>query len=198
MPIGHAVNPRVAMVTGFSCHRDHDEARKRGVEGFDFFKYGLGHHYGFGQHKPGHTSLWADFHDARTKRWAETESALDADPFTRSLYDVRGLGTPEELRARYASFEAAGVDQIIFLQQSGRNRHEHICEALELFAKSVMTPFKDRHDKSRAARDAALEPATAWAMARKERRQALGEAETPVVSAVRPDLSPLPAPGTAD
>jgi hypothetical protein len=33
------------------------------------------------------------------------------------------------------------VDQIILLNQAGRNRHEHICEALELFATEVMPEF---------------------------------------------------------
>ena len=33
-----------------------------------------------------------------------------------------------------ASSRTAGVDQVAFIQQGGRNRHEHICEALELFA----------------------------------------------------------------
>ena len=30
VPIGHAVNANVAMVTGFSCHEDREEARRRG------------------------------------------------------------------------------------------------------------------------------------------------------------------------
>jgi alkanesulfonate monooxygenase SsuD/methylene tetrahydromethanopterin reductase-like flavin-dependent oxidoreductase (luciferase family) len=30
VPIGHAVNPNIAMVTGFSCHPDAGEARRRG------------------------------------------------------------------------------------------------------------------------------------------------------------------------
>src|SRR5215468_3579931 len=34
-PIGHAVNANVAMVTGFSCHRDEDEAIRRGLDGFN-------------------------------------------------------------------------------------------------------------------------------------------------------------------
>jgi hypothetical protein len=33
------------------------------------------------------------------------------------------------------------VDQVILLNQAGRNRHEHICEALELFAAEVMPEF---------------------------------------------------------
>ena len=33
VPIGHAVNPNVAMVTGFSVHPDEEEARRRGEDG---------------------------------------------------------------------------------------------------------------------------------------------------------------------
>ena len=57
-----------------------------------------------------------------------TATATTAVPFT-------------DFRAHVRSFEAAGVDQIILLQQAGRNRHEHICSSLELFAKEVMPEF---------------------------------------------------------
>ena len=45
VPIGHAVNPNIAMVTGFSCHADAAEAVRRGADGFRFFQFALGHHY---------------------------------------------------------------------------------------------------------------------------------------------------------
>ena len=32
----------------------------------------------------------------------------------------------------------AGVDQVIFVLQAGKNRHEHICESLELFGREVL------------------------------------------------------------
>ena len=34
------------------------------------------------------------------------------------------------------------VDQIILLNQAGKNSHEQICESLELFAKEVMPEFQ--------------------------------------------------------
>ena len=40
-----------------------------------------------------------------------------------------------------SEFQDAGVDQIIFLQQGGRNRHDHICESLELFGSEVLPRF---------------------------------------------------------
>ena len=41
---------------------------------------------------------------------------------------------PAEFRKHVHSYEAAGVDQIILLQQAGRNAHADICASLELFA----------------------------------------------------------------
>ncbi|HMD65982.1 MAG TPA: LLM class flavin-dependent oxidoreductase [Stellaceae bacterium] len=44
VPIGHAVNANIAMVTGFSVHPDEAEAKRRGEDGFKFFGYALAHH----------------------------------------------------------------------------------------------------------------------------------------------------------
>jgi hypothetical protein len=62
----------------------------------------------------------------------------------------------------------AGVDQVILVSQSGRNRHEHICESLELFAREVMPELRageDDRDKAKAER---LAPAVEAAMNRRE------------------------------
>jgi len=65
VPIGHAVNPNICMVTGFSVHHDGEEARRRGVEGFKFFGYALGHHYIFGETQAGRTNIWNRFEAAK-------------------------------------------------------------------------------------------------------------------------------------
>ena len=65
VPIGHAVNANIAMVTGFSVHHDEAEATARGGEGFQFFGFALGHFYVYGQHKPGVTNVWERFEAAR-------------------------------------------------------------------------------------------------------------------------------------
>jgi alkanesulfonate monooxygenase SsuD/methylene tetrahydromethanopterin reductase-like flavin-dependent oxidoreductase (luciferase family) len=52
-PIAQTVNPNIAMVTGFSCHRDRAEAERRGLEGFQFFGFALAHYYLLGGHVPG-------------------------------------------------------------------------------------------------------------------------------------------------
>ena len=172
VPIGHAPNPNIAMVTGFSCHRDPDEARRRGTEGFRFFQFALGHHYVFGRHVPGRTDIWKKFEAVRDQLG----------------YDALGggtgcIGTPEELRAALRAYEDMGVDQTIFIQQGGRNRHEDICESLELFSRDVMPEFKDREPSRLAKKREALAPYVEAAMLRKEALPALADADIPTFDA---------------
>ena len=51
------------------------------------------------------------------------------------------IGSPATIREKLHRFAESNVDQVILLNQAGRNRHEHICEALELFAAEVMPEF---------------------------------------------------------
>jgi alkanesulfonate monooxygenase SsuD/methylene tetrahydromethanopterin reductase-like flavin-dependent oxidoreductase (luciferase family) len=170
VPIGHAVNPNIAMVTGFSCHEDEAEARRRGEDGFRFFGYGLGHHYIFGSHKPGRTDVWANF-----------ERARDAMPPAGAS---RGIGTPDQLREHLVAFEDTGVDQVIFIQQGGKNRHEHICESLELFARDVMPEFKDREIARAKEKQQRLAPVIEAALARKRYMPPLADTEIPEIHAL--------------
>jgi alkanesulfonate monooxygenase SsuD/methylene tetrahydromethanopterin reductase-like flavin-dependent oxidoreductase (luciferase family) len=170
VPIGHAVNANIAMVAGFSCHADEEEARRRGLDGFRFFGYALGHHYIFGEHIPGRTSIWANYEKAR--------DLLPTAP------GAGGIGTPEQIAANMARFEEAGVDQVIFLQQGGRNEHAHICASLELFAASVMPAFTARHGARAARKEEELAPYIARAMARKQRRPLLADSDIPTIVAL--------------
>jgi hypothetical protein len=45
------------------------------------------------------------------------------------------------LRRKLRRFQSSNIDQVILLNQAGKNTHEHICESLELFAKEVMPEF---------------------------------------------------------
>ena len=170
VPIGHGVNANIAMVAGFSCHGDGEEARRRGLDGFRFFGYALGHHYIFGEHLPGRTDIWANY-----------ERARDLLPLS---HGAGAIGSPEQIERHLRRFEEAGVDQVIFVQQGGRNRHEHICQSLELFAKSVMPGFKRRHAERAGRKQAELEPFIQAALRRKPRMAPLGEAEIPTIVAL--------------
>jgi alkanesulfonate monooxygenase SsuD/methylene tetrahydromethanopterin reductase-like flavin-dependent oxidoreductase (luciferase family) len=181
VPIGHAVNPNVAMVTGFSVHEDERVAAERGLEGFRFFGFALGHHYLFGNHKPGRTDIWRSFGQL---------GALMPD------MGRRGIGTPDQLRGHLRAFEEVGVDQVIFIQQAGRNRHEHICESLDLFARRVMPEFHEREDARAKRKAAELAPHVERALVRKPRMAPLADAEIPSFQAYGRSISegPRPAP----
>ena len=151
VPIGHTVNANIAMVTSFSLHPDRDEAIRRGKQGFDFFKYALANLYIFGEHTPGRTDIWQQFLKDQE------------NPLMSMMPDggLGGIGTPADMREHLRGFEGTGVDQVIFIQQAGLNRHEHICESLELFGGEVLPEFKDRDEKQRQAK-AARSPASSF------------------------------------
>ena len=44
------------------------------------------------------------------------------------------IGSPETIRRQAAAVRTSNIDQVILLNQAGRNTHAHICESLELFA----------------------------------------------------------------
>lgn len=170
VPIGHAVNANICMVSGFSVHPDAAEAKRRGMDGFRFFGYALGHHYIFGEHRPGRTNLWKNFEDVR-----DTMAEEGAD---------RGIGTPEQLRKHLRGFAESGVDQVAFIQQGGRNKHEHICQALELFAKEVMPEFKEHEAERERKKQEELAPYIEAAMARKQRMQPIRDEDIPTIVAL--------------
>ena len=81
------------------------------------------------------------------------------------------------------AFQAAGVDQVIFLQQAGRNRHEHICESLELLAREVMPEFAPEAAERERRKAEELAPYIEEALARKKRMPPLADSDIPVVPA---------------
>jgi hypothetical protein len=127
---------------------------------------------------PGRTDLW--------QRFLQVKDRLP-DNAGRG-----GIGTPEQLRAHLARYEKAGIDQVMFVQQSGANRHEHICQSLETFAAEVMPEFKERERARAAAKERELAPYVEAALARKPRMAPVADADIPVVEALgRKAASPL-------
>ena len=149
-------------------------------EGFQFFSYGLGHHYIFGVNKPGRTNIWEEFQKNKVKTQGRSTIHKKAD----SDIDTPGIGTPEELSNHLRKFEEAGVDQVTFIQQGGRNKHEHICEALELFASDVMPEFKENEEKREKEKMEELAPYLAQAMERKKWMPHFKDEDIPEVEAL--------------
>jgi alkanesulfonate monooxygenase SsuD/methylene tetrahydromethanopterin reductase-like flavin-dependent oxidoreductase (luciferase family) len=181
VPIGHTVNANIAMVTGFSCHPDAEEARARGLDGFRFFQFALGHHYVFGRHRPGRTDIWKQYLAVRDRL---PEMGMSAN--------TGGIGTPAQLREHLRQFADAGVDQVVFIQQAGKNRHEHICEALELFAREVMPEFKEEEERRQRRKAEELAPAIEAALARKAQMPPPAAAAIPEYSAYGLSITELP------
>ncbi len=182
IPGGFAVNPNVACVLPFMCHEDEETAIERGLDGGHFFGYSLAHYYVFGNHLPGRTNVWDEFQERRhlfgfdRNVAAQTGQILGAQLMEEGLGSLRGaIGTPDQIRELIRGYQAAGVDQLIFVSQSGRNHHEHICESLELFARDVLPEFADIADEMDKAKQERLAPAVEAALARRQPGRAAPE-----------------------
>ncbi len=128
-PLGpYVTNPNIAVVSQFMCAATDQEARER-ADGSTFFQFALRFYNDHGPVVPGTMSLWDEYLE-----WKET-------PAGRTAQSGGLIGSPETIRGKLRRFAESGVDQVILLNQAGRNRHEHICESLQLFADEVMPEF---------------------------------------------------------
>ncbi|MGI9624896.1 MAG: LLM class flavin-dependent oxidoreductase [Acidimicrobiales bacterium] len=179
VPVGHTVNANIALVAGFSIHEDQAEAIRRGQEGFEFFGYAVNALVAHDQ-IPGRTTLWEEFQSQR-----EPDSTAARIERARVLGDdYRScIGTPTDAGHHLEMLQTAGVDQVIFLQQVGRNRHEDICDSLELFAREVMDEFTAHEAEREKLKAERLEPHIKAALARKQYMAPLRDEEIPIVRA---------------
>ena len=133
----YRLNPNIAVVSQFMCAETDGEARRR-ADGSTFFQFALRFYNTHGPVVPGTLSLWQEY-----LAWKETAEGQRAQH--------GGLiGSPATIRAKLHRYAESGVDQVILLNQAGRNRHEHICEALELFASEVMAEFHEMEPQHEA------------------------------------------------
>jgi alkanesulfonate monooxygenase SsuD/methylene tetrahydromethanopterin reductase-like flavin-dependent oxidoreductase (luciferase family) len=174
VPAGFSVNPNVAIVLPMMCHKDEQTAIDRGIDGGHFFRYSLAHYYVFGDHKPGATNVWEEFQAKRTEFGLDrgivrAENApLAVNLFQQGTGSMRGaIGTPAQITELLRRYEEVGVDQAIFVLQAGDNKHEHICESIELFGKQVLPEFAERREKREAEKAERLSDACAKALARR-------------------------------
>lgn len=132
----YQTNPNMALVSYFMCAKTDEEARRR-ADGVPFFQFAL-RFYGADRigalrdrPAPGKVNLWEEY-----EKWKHANPEGHARALSGGL-----IGSPETIRNRLRKFQTSHVDQIILLNQAGKNAHEHICESLELFAKEVMPEF---------------------------------------------------------
>ena len=199
VPGGFAVNANVAVVLPFMCHRDEATAIERGIDGGHFFGYSLAHYYAFGNHRPGKTDIAAEFAKQRDRYGfareviAATGGTLGVKVDDKGLGSMRGaVGTPDQIRDLIGRYEEVGVDQIIFVSQAGTNRHEHVCESLELFAREVLPGFAEKAGEVERAKGERLGEALGAALERRPPPREFDEDY--VITAVG---EPRPAPTTS-
>src|SRR5215211_2580857 len=195
VPAGFSVNPNVAVVLPMMCHRDEQTAIERGIDGAHFFGFSLAYYYAFGEHRPGRSNLWREFTERRSEVGFAREIVTPDDAplgvrlLQQGLGSLRGaIGTPDQVGELIERYERAGVDQVIFVSQAGANRHEHICESLEVFATEVMPRFAERAEERERQKQERLAEAIQRALARRVPARTADEAYL-----VRADGEPAPA-----
>jgi alkanesulfonate monooxygenase SsuD/methylene tetrahydromethanopterin reductase-like flavin-dependent oxidoreductase (luciferase family) len=181
VPLGHSVNANLAVVSAFSIHADRAEAIRRGQQGFEFFGFAL-QSLVARDSVPGYSQIWENFQNERKKDDEELIRLASSDDPSQFAH-APGIGTPDDLTKHLLALQASGMDQVILMQQAGRNKHEHICEALELFAKDVMPKLMKGRDEREANKAKELAPYIEAALARKQRMAPLNKDEVPVVRA---------------
>ena len=139
----YETNPNIAVVSGFMCAETDEEAWRK-ADGWTFFQFALQLYNKEGPFEPGTNNFWD-----RYQEWKQTPAGQK-----RSGSEL--IGSPDTIRERLLELERANVDQVILLNQAGKNTHEDICSSLELFAREVMPEFKARHPEQEAWKAAVL------------------------------------------
>lgn len=139
----YQANPNIAVVGGFMCAKTDEEAWQK-ADGWTFFQFALQLYGKEGPFEPGQVNFWE-----RYQEWKQTEAGQ-----RRSGSEL--IGSPDTIRARLKELEDANVDQVILLNQAGKNTHQDICDSLELFANEVMPEFHAREDEHQEWKRAVL------------------------------------------
>jgi alkanesulfonate monooxygenase SsuD/methylene tetrahydromethanopterin reductase-like flavin-dependent oxidoreductase (luciferase family) len=139
----YATNPNIAVVSGFMCCPTDEEANVK-ADGWTFFAFALRYYATRPPGQPGAPSLWDEY------------QAFRASPQAAKMHAGGLIGSPETIRKKLRKFEQSHVDQVILLNQAGRNTHEDICASLELFAEEVMPEFVERDGEHQEWKQAVL------------------------------------------
>jgi alkanesulfonate monooxygenase SsuD/methylene tetrahydromethanopterin reductase-like flavin-dependent oxidoreductase (luciferase family) len=170
MPIGHAINPALAVLNTFMMADTDEEAMRRSANGPAFFSYSLGYYYNpavGGNHKPGASNVYRDFLNRSGETASmqaqrggflspsEIASGEPEDEIQKALYRAarsgNAIGTVETLRRTLLKYEEQHLDVMIFVAQCGDRRHEDIMQSIETFGKHLLPEFKERHEREHKA-----------------------------------------------
>lgn len=133
----YKTNPNLALVSFFMCAKTDEEARAR-ADGDTFFQFCLKFYSassGRQRPPPGAVDMWDEYN-----KWKRANPEAHAATLRGGL-----IGSPDTIRRKLKKFQSSNIDQVVLLNQAGKNTHEHICESLELFAREVMPEFQAAH-----------------------------------------------------
>ena len=99
VPLGHTVNANIAMVSAFSLHHDHDEASRRGEDGFRFFEYAIGALV-TDDVLPGRSELWENTRRARLPKPQARKSPMWPTAAAKRSRNAAWLDRPASARLR--------------------------------------------------------------------------------------------------
>ena len=136
-------NPNIAVVRGFMCWETDEEAWEK-ADGWTFFQFALQLYNKEGPFESGTVNFWDKYQE-----WKQTPAGQK-----RSGSEL--IGSPETIREKLLELEAANVDQVILLNQAGKNTHKDICDSLDLFAREIMPEFHAREDEHQQWKSAVL------------------------------------------
>ena len=130
----YQTNPNIALVSYFMCAETDEEARRRAEARRSSSSRCALRRQSPGRQRPraGTVNMWDEYNEVEARQPRRMRRAR-----------MRGglIGSPETIRRKLRRFQTSNIDQIILLNQAGKNTHEHICESLELFAREVMPEF---------------------------------------------------------
>jgi len=167
----YATNPNIAVVCGFMCCPTDEEANLK-ADGWTFFAFALRFYASRPPVAPGSVNLWEEYQAYRNT------------PQGQMMHAGGLVGSPETIRRKLRKFEQSHVDQVILLNQAGKNTHEDICASLDLFASEVMPEFQAREPEHQQWKDAVLAGAIE-----------LDEVDTAPEKLPRPQRRPIETPG---
>jgi len=139
----YQANANIAVVSGFMCCETDEQAWEK-ADGWTFFQFTLGLYSREGPFEPGTVNFWD-----RYQEWKQTPAGQK-----RSGSEL--IGSPDTIREKLLELETGNVDQVILLNQAGKNTHEDICSSLELFGKEVMPEFQAREKEHQQWKQAVL------------------------------------------
>jgi alkanesulfonate monooxygenase SsuD/methylene tetrahydromethanopterin reductase-like flavin-dependent oxidoreductase (luciferase family) len=147
-PIGRAANPAVfSFANGLVAPTD-ELAEERAREGVEFFGYGLMGGAVLGVSEPDF-HLYETFRDFKEGRGDKRPFVPPFDFAASPGHIVAGVDRAKKM---VEDIEATNADAMLFTQQEGWTKHEHIMESIELIGEHIIPEIRARHGEHQAWR----------------------------------------------